>query len=160
VRRLDGHLRVYPERHRRDALLAGRYRVEYVQLALGLHVDEENVGRERLVQLARRFPGAAEDDVAPREAGAAGPVELSARDNVDAGAELAQERQDGEVRVRLHAVMDAVPRRPERPREAVVLLADRGRAVDVRRRPDRRGEALERHALAGELRPHPGEPGR
>ena len=69
-------------------------------------------------ELALRLADAAEDDVRRRESGAQRAIQLAARHDVDAGAELAQQSQHAAARVGLERVVNSVRHRRERARRA------------------------------------------
>ena len=74
--------------------MLARDAVELAELRLGLDVEEQDAGAQRLAQLLLRLPHAAEHDVAAREARAQRAIQLAARHDVHAGAQLAQQRED------------------------------------------------------------------
>jgi hypothetical protein len=120
--------------------------LEQAQLRLGLHVDEQHAGIERLAQLPRRLADAAEDDVLARKPARSArnsspPETTSTPEPARAAA------QQPAVGVRLQRVVHAVRHRRARS-ESRALLAHHTGAVHVRRRADRLGDALDAHALA------------
>jgi hypothetical protein len=134
--------------------------LEGVELRGGLDVEHEDAGGERPRHLVARLADTGEDDPARVGAGALGAEELAARDDVEAAA-LARERaQDRQGIVRLDGVADEVGKRRQGAVVGAVRVAQRGEAVDVRRRADLVGDPRERDVLAAErsiaLREHVG----
>jgi hypothetical protein len=77
--------------------------------------------------------------------------EFAAADEVEAGAALGEQVEDGEVGVGLDRVADQVVERRERGGEAVEVVRDRGGGVDVERRAVFIGELGEGNALGEEF---------
>ena len=102
VRVLDVDLGIHPQADRRDdAERSGDLRDER-ELRGGLDVDDLDAPDERLAELVHLLPHAAEEDVVGRKPGAPGPVELTARDDIDARAGRVHHLEDPTARVRLH----------------------------------------------------------
>ena len=113
--------------------------IDALQLACRLGVDGLEAELHGPLDFVGRFADAAEDDVRRREASAHRQLDLADGIGVDGAAGLAQQANDGERRVRLHRVVDAVRMRRERLVELAVRLADRRRRC--RRRAACRGRA-------------------
>src|SRR5687768_14293073 len=124
--------------------------IDAFELACGFGVDRLQSELYRPIELVRRLANAAEHDIGWREPSANGQINLANRVRVDAAAKLAQQTHDGERRVRLHRVVDAVRMWRERRVQLAVRLPDRFGAVDVKRRAMLAGDILERHTVAEE----------
>ena len=131
VRSVHQHLRIHAERNGSDDAEPLRHSVEDVQLLLGLHVEEKDLGANRLFHLPRRFPNATEDDVTPGIARLERAKQLAAGNDIEARAQLAQKRENRNARIGFHAVVQSRVELPHRIAKQVVLLPDGRRAVDV-----------------------------
>jgi hypothetical protein len=94
-------VRVHAQRDARCHAERARRRVEELQLGDGLDVEAGDVCRERRAHLGGGLARAREHDARGIAACAQDALELTARDDVEAGAEARQFVQHGEVAVRL-----------------------------------------------------------
>ena len=147
MRGIDEHFRIHAQcnRGRRPEPLCDG--VEDVQLLLRFDVDEENLGAQRLFHLALRLANAAEDDVLAGVARLERAEKLATGDDVEPGTELAQKCQDGDARVRLHAVVKPRVEVAQRRPKLSVLGPDHRRAVDVGRSSNLASDVVERDLL-------------
>jgi len=118
-----------------------------VQFLLGFNVEEQNFGAERFFHLTLGLPDAAEDNVLPSESRLDRPKELTARHDVDSCTHLAEQRQNGDARVRLDAVVKARVKLSQRRLQLSVLGANRGAAVHVARSANCARDQIERDLL-------------
>ena len=102
-----------------------------------LDVDRRQAEADRPVELGRRLADAGEDDLVRPEAGAQGDFDLAGRVGVGAGAQSAHAAGDGQRRVGLDRVVDAVRPAAERRVERAVARVHQRAAVDVDRRARR-----------------------
>ena len=137
------HLRIHAHRNGSDETEPLRHGVEYVQLLLGLHVEEKHLGAKCLLHLPLSLPNAAEDDVTSGVSRLERAKQLAAGNDIQAGAELPEERENRNARIGFHAIMQARVELPHRIAKSVVLLSDAGGAVDVAGSPDRARDDLE-----------------
>jgi hypothetical protein len=79
---------------------------ERLELADALDVEAEHVGVERLRHLGAGLADAGEDDPAGSPPAARHPLELAARDDVEAAAASGEPLQHRQVRVRLDRIAD------------------------------------------------------
>src|SRR4029078_4572434 len=99
---------------RRAAAERARHRVDAREFGLGLDVDTADALFQRKADLRLALADAAKECLAPLAACSESARQLSARDDVEAGAEPREQREDREVRVRLDRIPDlrasAIPR--------------------------------------------------
>src|SRR5207248_11601010 len=107
--------------------------------------------------LIAALPDAAEDDLRGVGSGAEHPEELPARDDVEAEALLAQQREQREIRRRLHGVAGEEVEPPQRLLEDARVPPQRRGGIDVGGRPHLPGDARERDLLAEQLARPPAE---
>lgn len=125
-------------------IMATGHRLNSIQLLPALHVDTLNISFDGHRQLLHRLAAAAEDDLRGVDAGGEAAGNLTARNDVKAGAQLVEEVEEGEVWVRLHGVaqhkvLDVLQRAEV---EAVVVDEAVG-VVDVQGRAVLFGQLLE-----------------
>ena len=113
-------------------LLAGDAGQE-VELLGRLDVQVTEPGPHRCAQLGRRLADPAEHHARGLEPGGEHPGQLAARDDVGAGAEVAENAEDGEGAVGLDRETDAVGNAGKGLVQDTVPLADGAGVVDVRR---------------------------
>ena len=113
------------------------------QLGFGLAVKAVNAAGERVLHLFARLADTGEDHLFRAAAGAEDAVELTAGDDVEAGAFGGEEAEDAQIRVGLDGVEDFVGRVAEGVVVAVVALADGGGGVDVGGRAGGAGDVFE-----------------
>src|SRR5204862_5679343 len=109
--------------------------------------EGENPGRDAVRDLFVGLADSGEDDLLGRESAGESRAQLAAGDDVRAGAEIGEDLQDREARVRLGRVADQVRHRGKRRVEPAVVLFDQRTAVDVDRRPDGAGDLREENAV-------------
>ena len=128
-------------------------RGEQIELGFALHVELENAGFERVVDLRRGFAHAGEDD-AIDGFGRCGEnaLEFAAGDDVKSGAVLSQQLENGQRRIGFYGVADEVIAAGERVLKQVEALENLIGGVDVERRAVVAGEGLKRDAAAVERR--------
>ena len=95
-------------RHARHEPRPHRQRLDALELAGRFDVDRLQPERHRAFELGVRLADAGEDDVARRETGLAGQLDFPNRVRVGPGAQLAEQARDGQRRVGLERVVDAV----------------------------------------------------
>ncbi len=141
-------VRVDAQRDRRAQAEPARHLVQRGELGLALDVDLPDPALERDAHLVPRLAHAGEDDALPRHPRGAGPRVLAGADHVHAGAEIRQDPQHREVRVRLDREADQPLRRPgQRLVEHPEVPAQRGRRIEVERGAHRRRDLGDRHLL-------------
>ena len=119
-----------------ERALSGRYGGEPIELAVGLDVDAEDVLIDRQREFGVGLADAGEHDLVRRNAGRAGTLELSAGDDIGAGAEPGERPDDRLIGICLQRVADERGHIRERAGEhPIVPLQRRGR-VAIERRSD------------------------
>src|SRR6185436_3607544 len=134
--RVDEHFRIHAQSDGRLSSKPAGDSIEHVQLLLRLDVEEQNLGVECVLHLPLGLSHSAEDDVLAGVSSLEGTIQLAAGYNVEAGAELAQQCQDGDAGVGLYTVVKPGIDAHQRVSELLVLRADNGGAVDVTGCPD------------------------
>src|SRR2546423_1792127 len=147
MRRLDEHLRIDPQRNSRLYTNSSGDGVEDVDFLLRFNVYEQDVGPKGLFHLDFSLTDSAEDNVVAGESCFQRAVELAARNDVHARAELAQQGKNRDARVRLHTVVEARIYTRQRRLKLTILIPDRAHAVHVGRSAYLSGDCLKRHSL-------------
>src|SRR6185503_18749531 len=113
-------VRIDAEGDRRAAAERARDRVDARELRLGLDVDTTNAFFQRKADLRLALADARKQRLASLAACGEYARQLSARDDVEAGAEPREQREDREARVRLHRIADLRVAALQRLREFAV----------------------------------------
>ena len=135
------------DRDRRDAAHALRDRAQRLELGQGFDIDLMHVMGEGEFQFALGLADAGEDDAAAGNAGGKGAAELAFRDDIGAGAELAQERDHGEIWIGFHRIADRRAEIAEAAGEFAIAPRDLRRRIDIAGRADLVGDERERGRL-------------
>ena len=101
VSRVDRDLGIHPDRHRRTHRPVGGEPIDERELQIRFDVDKEDTGIERLRKLLLGLSHSTKDDVRARESGALCAKQLAPGDHLGPRAHLAQQPQNGTVRVGL-----------------------------------------------------------
>ena len=131
-------IRIHPHGHRRNLRQQTRARFDPVEFLDALEVEAPDTGLDGEIDLGDGLADAGKDDplgIAAREQHA---FEFSARNDVEPGAKVSHQPEDGEIAVGLHGIADAGM--AERPSQALEPLLDRRPGIDVRRRAHRIGD--------------------
>src|SRR5437868_12200767 len=147
MRRVDEHFRIYADRNGRLYAESFCDRIEDEQLLLRLDVEQQNLSAERFFHLALGFADTTEHYVFARVARLQGAKQLASRDDVEAGPQLPQQRENGNAGVRLDAVVKARVDRAHCGMKLIELRPDPGGAVHVAGRSDLAGNRFERDLL-------------
>ena len=145
------HLGIDPDRDGGPAAQPARDGRELLQFLFALAIELQDAGAQRRLELVGALPHPGEDD-APRVcAGAERPVQLAARDDVEAESFLREQGEERQVPGRLHRVAGEDVEAAQRGAEDARMPQERRRGIDVRRRPDFLRDARERHLFAVQL---------
>ena len=140
-------VRVDAQRDARRLAEAGGNLAQRAQLRLALDVEAEDALLERVSHLGARFADAGENDARGRHAGGERPAQLAFRHDVHAGAELAERRQDGLVRVRLDGEANERVVVGKGLGQHAVVPGERRRRIAIEGRAHLGGEARELDVL-------------
>ena len=138
------------QRDRRDDTGCDGAGRQQFQLGLGFDVEAVDARGEREIHLARRLADAGKHDPGRRDAGCQRAPQLAFGHHVGAGAELAEQLDDGLVGIGLHGVADERVEAGERLAEDVEVACQRRRRIAVERRADRAGDLRQRHVFGAE----------
>src|ERR1019366_194220 len=112
-----------------------RPRRQQFHLAGALHIEEQDAGAKREIDLRGQLSDARKNDFRfDFAAGFGYPLQLSPGNDVESRALAGQQAQDRKVRIRLHRVTNGVLAAVKRLVELLVALADRRTRVHVERR--------------------------
>ncbi len=117
------HVRVDPDRHGRLAPENPGPVAQAGELAGTLHVEAADAELQREVDFGHRLADPGENHSGRVAPGADDPLQLSAGDDVETGAELGEQPQNGEVGIRFDGIADFRVERRERVFEPLVLSA-------------------------------------
>ena len=125
--------------------------VQRLELGRALDVDLADARLQRGHQLRRLLADAGIDDALGRDAGRQRAAHLAYRDDVGAGAHLAEQADDRQVAVGLHGVADLGVHALDAVGEFLPGRAQRAGRIAVERRADLGGDGGERHAFGVHL---------
>ena len=120
------HVRIDAHRDRRGAADNPAPRLDPLKFRFALDVERADAALDAEVDLGVGLADAGEYDASRVAAGPEHALEFTRRDDVEAGAELCQAREDAQVAVRLHRVADAVIDSLERGVQGLVAVAHVG----------------------------------
>ncbi len=145
------HVGVDPQGHGRAAVEVGGDGVDHLQFGLTFNVEGKDALPQRVLDFRPGFADACEGAALGFAAGLQHPEKLARRDDVEAGAFVDEQVEDGKVAVGLDGVADEVVHAIERRVEPAEMVADRPRAVNVEGRTVLGGQRGEIDPLAAEL---------
>ena len=152
--RLRKDIRIHPQRKPRPYTQRLRPLGQQLQLRLRLHVEQQNPCLQRRVDLPLLLARAGKNHALQRcFIRSPNPLQLAAAHNVKPRAQLRQQPQNRQRRVRLHRIAD----RRLTPRERLLKqpkpMANLSRRVDVQRRPMRLRQLRQRDPIATQSSP-------
>ena len=113
------------------------------QFRLAFDVETQDVLVERVFDFFPRFADAGESAFPRIASGFEDAEKFAAGNDIEAGAGLGEQFQDGAIRVRFDRVANEVIERRERRIEPAIVIEDRARAIDIERRAELLRDALE-----------------
>ena len=122
--------------------------VDALEFGLAFDIEGEDAFAQGVGDFLAGLPDAGEGAAAGLPAGFQHAEEFAARDDVETGAEPREEREDGEVRIRLHGIANQVVEGGEGGVEALVVPADGACGVDIGGRAEFGGDFFKVHILA------------
>ena len=146
---------VHAKRHARPCASRLRRAIDALELAGRFRVDRFQLKRHCAVDFIRRLANAGEDDVGRLESGAQGKLDFADRVGVDGAADVREHSHDGQRRVRLERVVNAVRVAVERLVQGAIGAANRFGAVHVERRAVLARDRVQPHAVADQRRTVP-----
>ncbi len=106
---LSGDVGVRAHRELRHLAKVSRARRQQLQFAGALHIEQQNTGPEREVDFFGQLADSGENHVARGfPADLLYPLQFTAGDDIESGAQARQQSQDREIGVGLHRVADGV----------------------------------------------------
>ena len=145
------HVRIDPQRHRRLHAQLGGNLLQALQLVGGFDVEAVHADFQRAAHVVAGLADAGEDDTARLSAGGQHTLQLTARDDVEAGAEARQHVQHTQVGIGFDGEADQVRHAIQRIGIGPVLGLDVRAGVDVGRGAEALRECGQCHAFREEL---------
>ena len=155
--RLGVHIRIHPQRDRRDLAHGRSHLGETLQLRRRLHIKAPYPGGKRRLHLRIRFRDTGKHHLRRVTARLQHPRQLAAGNNIKTRALRREQAQNRQIRIRLHRKMQLqLARQPVRQIRAE-LPTDGVAVIDIKRRTKLGDQIHQRHPADTPLRIHPGQ---
>ena len=124
-------IRVDAKRHRRNLSHFAGHAIQTMQLAKRFDVEAKNAGLDCRAHLVCRFPHAGKDCLARIAAGGKYARELTAGNNIETGAELGKQVENGQAGVGFDRIADQVRRFGKSPDVGLISLFERLSGINI-----------------------------